>query len=295
MKWALAAGLTVPLGLDTYIPAPEDNPITAEKAALGRDLFRDPILSRDRTISCATCHEADRAFTDARPLARGVDGRTGDRRTPTIINRAFGKRFFWDGRTSTLEEQVLQPVSNPKEMDLSLDEAVQRLRTSTYADRFSQIFGRPVTKDDTSKAIATFVRTILSGDSPYDKYVAGERSALSVEAQLGLKLFRGKAGCIRCHVGGNFTDERLHRTGAGTRNTDVAFKTPTLRDVALRAPYMHDGSIATLEDVIDFYNKGPQKDAKLDPDMQPLNLSDLEKKALKSFLHSLNGRLQSGW
>jgi len=287
--------LTVPLGLDTYIPAPDNNPLTAEKAALGRDLFRDPILSRDRSISCATCHEADRAFTDAKALARGIDGRTGDRRTPTIINRAFGKRFFWDGRAATLEEQVLQPVSNPKEMDLSVDDAVSRLRSSPYAQRFEKIFGRPPNKEDGAKALATFVRTILSGDSPYDRYVAGERAALNAEAQLGLKLFRGKAGCIRCHVGGNFTDERLHRTGAGKQDVEVAFKTPTLRDVAKRAPFMHDGSVATLEDVIEFYDKGPKPGASVDADMQALRLSVTEKKALAEFLRSLDGRVQSGW
>lgn len=295
MKWVLAAGLTVPLGLDTYIPAPDDNPISAEKAALGRDLFRDPILSRDRTISCATCHEAERAFTDAQPLARGIGGRTGDRRTPSIINRAFGKKFFWDGRTATLEQQVLQPVSNPKEMDLALEDAVRRLKTSDYAARFRKVFGHEVEAEDAAKVLATFVRTILAGDSAYDRFVAGERSALGPEAQLGLKLFRGKAGCIRCHVGGNFTDERLHRTGVGARETDVAFKTPTLREVARRAPYMHDGSLAKLEEVIDFYDKGPAKDAVVDSEMEPLNLSTSEKQALLAFLHSLSGRIQSGW
>ena len=295
MQLAFAAGLTVPLGLDTYIPAPDDNPITAEKAALGSDLFRDTVLSRDRTVSCATCHEAERAFTDARPLAQGIGGRVGDRRTPAIINRAFGKRFFWDGRTSTLEEQVLQPVFNPKEMDLALVDALQRLRGTTYGPRFEKVFGRPVNENDLARVLATFVRTILAGESPYDKYVAGDRSALDPEAQLGLRLFRGKAGCIRCHVGGNLTDDRLHRTGAGTTDPEKAFKTPTLREVARRAPYMHDGSISTLEEIIDFYDKGGKNTQKLDPEMHALGLSSVEKQALVAFLRSLTGRVQSGW
>jgi cytochrome c peroxidase len=295
VQLALAAGLTVPLGLDTYIPAPDDNPITVEKAGLGGDLFRDVVLSRDRTISCATCHEAERAFTDAHPLAKGIDGRAGDRRTPAIINRAFGKRFFWDGRTATLEEQVLQPVFNPKEMDLSVDEAVQRLRGTAYGVRFEKIFGRAVNRDDLARALATFVRTILAGDSPYDRFVAGDRSALNAQAQLGLKLFRGKAGCIRCHVGGNLSDDRLHRTGAGARDSEMAFKTPTLREVAGRAPYMHDGSIGTLDEIIDFYDKGGIKGMKLDPEIHRLGLSDAEKKALVEFLRSLSGRVQAGY
>jgi cytochrome c peroxidase len=180
-------------------------------------------------------------------------------------------------------------------MDLAMDEAVQRLRASEYATRFRKLFGHEVEAPDAARVLATFVRTILSGDSAYDKFVAGERTALSPEAQLGLKLFRGKAGCIRCHVGGNFTDERLHRTGAGTREIDVAFKTPTLREVARRAPYMHDGSIAKLDEVIDFYDKGPKKDVTVDSEMEPLNLSTVEKRALLAFLNSLNGRIQSGW
>jgi cytochrome c peroxidase len=300
MRWLLAAVAAIPTllagantppiptGLDTYLPAPPTNPITRDKAALGRALFRDPILSRDRTVACATCHDAATAFTDKHPLAIGIQDRRGDRRSPTIINRAFGKAFFWDGRARSLEEQVLQPITNPKEMDLTLSEAVARLRDSTYAPQFQQTFQRPPTQEDLAKALATYVRTILAGDSPYDRYMAGKQEALSPQAQAGLRLFRGKAACLTCHVGVNFSDERLHNTGLG------AFKTPTLRQVADRPPYLHNGSLATLEDVIDFYDKGGKPHPDLDPELHPLHLTPDEKAALAAFLRSLSGRIQDG-
>ncbi|HUQ94560.1 MAG TPA: cytochrome c peroxidase [Bryobacteraceae bacterium] len=285
MLLAFFFGLTVPLGLDTYLPAPDGNPITPEKAALGRALFRDRALSRDRSISCATCHDAGRAFTDDKPLAIGVDARGGNRRTPTIVNRAFGKSFFWDGRVKTLEEQVVQPITNPREMDLPLESAVARVRHHN----FRAVFGREANAADLAAALATYVRTILSGDAPYDRYVAGERTALTTEAIQGLQMFRGKAGCIACHVGFNFSDEKLHDTGSGL------FKTPTLREVAGRAPYMHDGSLNTLDEVIDLYDKGGKKVPSLDPEIRPLRLSPSEKKALREFLRALSGRIQEGY
>jgi cytochrome c peroxidase len=298
LGWLLAfwaGSLTPPLGLDTYIPAPERNPVTEAKARLGRELFQDPILSRDGSLSCATCHERERAFTDRHPLAVGIAQRKGTRRTPSIINRAFGKSFFWDGRTKTLEEQVLEPVKNPKEMDLTLEEALERLRQSPYAAKFRNVFGRQVNTEDLAFALSTYVRTILAGDSPYDRYVAGDRGALNAEAQAGLKLFRGKAGCVACHVGANFTDERLHNTGAGAADIEQRFKTPTLREIAARAPYMHDGSIATLEEVIDFYDRGGKANPNLDPDIQELHLNAAEKRALVEFLRSLSGRVVEGF
>jgi cytochrome c peroxidase len=298
LGWLLAfwaGALTPPLGLDTYVPAPERNPITEAKARLGRELFQDPILSRDGSVSCASCHERERAFTDRHPLAVGIGQRKGSRRTPSIINRAFGKAFFWDGRTKTLEEQVLEPIRNPNEMDLAVEEALERLRQPHYAAKFQRVFGRPVNAEDLAFALATYVRTILSGESPYDRYVAGDRGALSAEAQAGLKLFRGKAGCVACHVGANFTDERLHNTGAGASDIERRFKTPTLREVAVRAPYMHDGSMATLEEVIDFYDRGGKANPNLDPDIQELHLSASEKRALIEFLRSLSGRVVEGF
>ena len=193
-------GLRVPTGLDAYVPVPDTNPITKESVQLGRKLFFDKRLSRDRTVSCATCHNPEYAFTDARKLAVGVDGRTGDRRVPRIVNRAYGKTFFWDGRVSQLEEQVVLPIVNPKEMDLPLSEAAARVGLDAGT---------------LQRALASYVRTILSGNSPYDRYVQGDRDALTDEQKLGLQIFRGKAGCGSCHLGPNLTDEQFHNTGIG--------------------------------------------------------------------------------
>lgn len=292
MRFALLALLQ--LGLDTYVPVPADNPITAEKAALGKRLFFERELSRDRGIACATCHEPERAFADQRATAVGVFGRTGNRRTPTLVNRAYGKSFFWDGRIPTLEEQVVQPILSPKEMDLTLDEAVARLRATR---RYGNIDAREL-----SHALATYVRTIRSGDSPYDRYVAGDRAALSEAAREGLRLFRGKANCAACHVGPNLTDERFHNTGIAWRGGKLldkgkengTFKTPTLREAARRAPYMHDGSVATLEDAIEHYNHGGIFNESLDAEMHPLRLTAAEKSALAAFLRSLSGVIREG-
>ncbi len=288
LAWMLAAGPPIPLGLDRYLPAPESNPLEPAKVALGRALFQDKLLSRDRSIACATCHDAAHAFADARPLAQGVGGQVGDRRSPTIVNRAFGKMFFWDGRVKTLEEQVLQPVANPKEMDLAASEAVARVRASAYAPAFQKVFGREACQEDLARALASYVRTILAGDSPYDRYMAGESKALGEKAREGLRLFRGKAACVSCHVGVNFSDERLHNTGLGM------FKTPTLRQVAERAPYLHDGSMATLEDVVEFYDQGGKEHPQRDRDIRKLGLTAGEKEALVEFLRSLSGRIVEG-
>jgi cytochrome c peroxidase len=289
-----AETLPVPLGLDAYVPAPESNPLTREKVDLGRALFFFRGLSADGTLSCGDCHVPARSFTDGRARAVGVRGQVGPRRTPPILNRAWGKAFFWDGRTATLEDQVLQPVLNPLEMGLRLEDIAPRVRADAAVNsRFKAVFQRDAENEDVAMALACYVRSILSGDSPYDRYVAGDRAALTSEQQLGLKLFRGKANCAACHVGPNLTDERLHNTGAGWK--DGAFKTPTLREVAGVAPYMHDGSLATLEDVIDFYNKGGRDNPGLDPEMRELELTVEEKRALIAFLKSLSGKVTEGW
>jgi cytochrome c peroxidase len=292
----LALQLSVPLGLDAYLPAPDSNPIRAGTAALGKRLFQDPMLSRDGKVSCITCHDPKAAFTDDKPLAVGIDGRKGTRRTPAIINRAYGKSFFWDGRVASLEEQVLLPIQNPDEMDMTLPEVITRLRPS-YPE---------ITAGGLANALATYVRTILAGASPYDCYVNGDRSALTPEQIAGLRLFRGKANCAACHVGPNLTDERFHNTGLesgdqgrwlATKNVNDrgAFKTPTLREVARRAPYMHDGSLATLADVVEHYDRGGKAKSNLDPEIQPLNLSEGEKKALTAFLEALSGQVKDGF
>lgn len=283
----LLAALVIPLGLDLYMPVPEENPITIEKIELGRRLFNDHRLSRDGSTSCASCHESDRAFSDGRPVAVGVFGRQGRRNAPALINRGYGRAFFWDGRIPSLEEQVLKPIQDPNEMDLTLEEASSRVNL----DRVT-----------ISQALASYVRSILSGDSPFDRFVNGDRGALSPGEQAGLQLFRGKGNCTACHVGPNFSDEKLHNTGVAWRDghlTDPGadagtFKTPTLREVARTAPYMHDGSLATLEAVVDFYSDGGRQNPGIDPEIHPLHLSVEEKQALVAFLNSLSGSIREG-
>jgi len=282
MLLLLAAAVTIPLGLDLYLPAPEDNPLTAEQIKIGRRLFFDRRLSRDGSVACVTCHDPERAFSDGRAVVVGVFGRKGRRNAPALINRGYGRLFFWDGRAASLEEQVLLPIQDPNEMDLPLAEAASRIGLAP---------------EEISRALASFVRSILSGDSPFDRFVNGHRSGLSTDQQAGLQLFRGKANCTACHVGPNFTDEKLHNTGiawregkfadAGAGNGD--FKTPTLREVSRTAPYMHDGSLARLEDVIEYYNRGGNANSQLDPELHPLHLSEDEKRSLVQFLRSLLG------
>jgi cytochrome c peroxidase len=284
----IALAIEIPLGLDAFLPVPESNPLTPEKVLLGRELFFDQRLSRDGTVACATCHDPRQAFTDRRPVAVGVFERKGKRRVPAILNRAWGRSFFWDGRVATLEEQVLKPIQAPDEMDLTLEEAAARV-------------GR--TEQELSQALASYVRTILAGGSRYDKYVNGDRDALTATERQGLQVFRGKANCTACHIGPNLTDERFHNTGVAWRDGSLAdlgrdqrgaFKTPTLREVAGRAPYMHDGSLATLEEVIEFYNRGGNRNPNLDPEIRPLGLSEEEKRALAAFLRALNGQIREG-
>ena len=297
----------IPLGLDLYMPVPEDNPLTAEKIALGGKLFSDPRLSRDRTLSCATCHDPQHGFTDKRAVSVGVFGRKGTRNVPTLINRAYGRSFFWDGRITGLEEQVLKPIQDPKEMDMPLDEVVARLNQGTeYRQRFQTAFGRAICAEDVAKALASYVRTILSGNAPVDRYyLTGEATALSEPAMRGLRLFQGKGHCTACHIGPTFTDELFHNTGVAWRDGRLldegryaitkreadrgAFKTPTLREVVLTAPYMHDGSIPTLEKVIERYSNGGIKNPQLDEEIRPLNLTADEQRDLLAFLKSLTG------
>lgn len=265
--------VAIPAGLDAFLPVPAGNPLTPEKIALGRKLFFDQRLSRDHSLSCATCHRPDYAFADPRPVALGIGGQLGNRRTPRLANRAYGYSFFWDGRAKDLESQVLQPIENPKEMGLPLGEAAVRVGLDAVA---------------LQQALASYVRTILSGDSPYDRYLLGDRGALSAIQQSGLKLFRGKAGCAACHVGPNLTDEKRHDTGIGS--TPIRIKTPSLRDAAQAPPYMHDGSIATLPEVIEHYNRGHSRN----PELPALHLNPEEKAQLLAFLRALNGTITEG-
>jgi cytochrome c peroxidase len=282
--WLLAAAIVIPLGLDLYMPAPEENPITDRKVELGRRLFGDRRLSRDATVSCASCHEPERAFSDGRAVAVGVFGRTGRRNAPALVNRGYGRSFFWDGRSPALEELVLKPVQDPNEMDLTLEEASARVALPVL---------------EISQALASYVRSLLSGDAPFDRFVNGDRGALSPEQQRGLQVFRGKGNCARCHSGPTFTDERLHNTGVAWRNerfTDLGagrgdFKTPSLREIVRTAPYMHDGSLATLEEVLDHYDRGGRANPFLDVELHPLKLTAVEKGDLRAFLEGLSGSM----
>jgi cytochrome c peroxidase len=297
---------------DMVMPVPADNPLTEAKAALGRKLFFDPLLSNDRSVSCSTCHDPARAFADERTLAVGVFGRVGRRHSPTLINRGFGRAQFWDGRAGTLEAQVLQPITDPNEMDLSIEDTVKRLTAdASYRAAFQTAFERPISAEDLGRALASYLRTIRSGDSPYDRFIAGAQDALTPEQQHGLQIFRTKGRCGICHTEPTFTNEQFQNTGVawridpggatGTYQDDGRFavsglerdrgkfKTPTLREIARTAPYMHDGSLATLADVIEFYDKGGRPNRNLFPAVRPLGLLPEEKLALLEFLESLSG------
>lgn len=297
-----------PLGIDSDVFAvPSDNPMTAEKVELGKLLYFDPRLSVNGTVSCATCHNPQKGFTDQEVFSSGMNGQKGDRNAPTVINSAFSYLQFWDGRAPSLEEQAKGPMENPVEMAHTLDGAVKQIAAIPgYKPYFVAAFGsEEVNIDRITKAIATFERTVLSGNSAWDRYVyGGEKNALSESAQRGLALFEGKADCTKCHVGFNLTDNLFHNLGVGMnkpkpdlgrfkvtgKESDKgAFKTPMLRDLQKTAPYMHDGGTATLEEVIDLYDKGGEPNPWLDPKMKPLGLSAEEKVDLLAFLKSLEG------
>jgi cytochrome c peroxidase len=274
---------------------PDANPLTPDKIATGRKLFSDTALSADRTVSCATCHQPDRAFTDGRTVARGIHGRDGTRNTPSLVNAGYGRSFFWDGRAGSLEAQVVGPMLNPDEM--GLDEKTVEARTG-------------LTMTDVASALASYVRTIRVIESRYDWFQSGQAQMLTADERAGLDLFRGRGQCFTCHGGPDFTDGGFHNTGVGWtsgRHADEgrfavthddrdrgAFKTPTLRDIALTAPYMHDGSLATLEDVVQFYSDGGRRNPNQDPRMRPLHFTSEEKHSLVAFLKSLTGRLTEG-
>ncbi len=258
-------------------------------------------------MSCASCHDPASAFGGSESIRRGV---RGTRNAPPLINRAWGESFFWDGRAATLEEQARQPLLNPTELGTTREAVETLARSDRYRQRFRAAFGAEPTFDHVVRALASYVRTILAGDSPYDRFLGGNVMALGAEARRGLALFGARAGCINCHSGPLLTDENFHNTGVAWRSgvlTDAgragvtgapgdrgAFKTPTLREVSRTAPYMHDGSVSTLTDVIDFYDRGGQRNPELDPRIRPLRLTAAEKRTLVAFLRSLSGRIVEG-
>jgi len=304
------------------VPIPGKNPQTPEKIELGKKLFFDRRLSGDGTMSCATCHNPEQAFTDGLDIALSYPTTKNWRNAPTLINAAFFKKLFHDGRVQTLEDQALFPLMSAFEMNQNLDFVEEELRViPEYREAFKKIFGGEVTRERIAMAIAAFERTLISVNSPLDKYLKGDKNALSGDAKKGLRIFEDK-GCLGCHHGVNLSDDKFHalnvpenpallnepRVTATMRfvakvyhykdyrslkedpgrylitknkNDWKAFRTPTLREVSKTGPYMHNGVFTTLEDVIEFFNQGGGKGNKA---LKPLGLTADEKKYLKTFL-----------
>ena len=309
-----------PIGPDIDLAALKTPP-TPERIRLGRWLFYDARLSADGTVSCATCHEPEHAFSQGTPVATGIRGQKGKRKAPTFINQAVTlyPHFFWDGRAGSLEEQALGPMANPIEMGNTHEAMVATIAgVPGYRKYFAEAFGsEAITKERIAQAIADYERTRLSGNSPYDRWRrTRDATAVPAEVKLGHELFFGKAGCVQCHVGSRFTDNNFHNIGIGWDDTSRAFadegryvatkgtvnesfgaadrgafKTPTLREVTRRAPYMHDGSVATLREVVEYYNRGGNKNPYLDPKMprKPLGLTSEEIDALVAMMKALDG------
>lgn len=330
-----------PAGLDpvvwaAYIPA--DNQMTPERVELGRKLYFDTRLSADNSVSCATCHDVTRGFTDQRAVSEGIKGQHGKRNAPTTLNALLLQSFFWDGRSPSLDNQAKMPILNPVEMGMP-DEAaaLKAIRdVPEYKDGFKKAYGREMNYEDLGRAIAAFERTLVFVDSPFRRFLNGDGKAISAEAQAGFELYNGKARCAACHpmnpsnpLG---TDNRFHNVGVSARHqnfdglvktalkvleegasekkldelavaTDLSelgrfmvtrnrseigsFRTPLILNVGVTGPYMHDGSMATLWDVIDHYNRGGEANSYLDGGIEPLALSEAEIDQLVAFLFTL--------
>lgn len=342
---ALIAGFdpatAAPKGLDPVIwkaMIPEDNAPTPARVALGRKLYFDPHLSKDGTVACATCHDVTRAFTDLRPASEGIGGQVGRRSAPTTMNAALLTTQFWDGRAARLEDQAVLPIVNPIEMGQPDGNAAVAAVAAdpAYGPMFQAAYGRAPTYEDIGRAIASFERTLMFLDAPFDRWARGEATAISDEAKLGFVLYNGKARCATCHplsaanpIG---SDGRFHNIGVSARHQDFVglaakaldvlakngsaatldalalggdtselgrfvvtriesdiggFRTEQIRNVGVTGPYMHDGSLTTLWDVVDHYNKGGEQNPYLDGGIEPLALSDAEIDQLVAFLFTL--------
>jgi cytochrome c peroxidase len=287
------------------VPFPKDDPYSAAKLALGRMLFFDPILSGAKVRSCSSCHDPGLSWADGRPRAIGEKEEVLPLRTPTLLNVAWTPRLGWDGHFRNLESVAMGPITAQNNMDLPEGKMIERLDAIPgYVGAFHAAFGEgAVTERNAEMALATFERSIVSGQAPFDRWINGNETAISAAAKRGFILFNGKAGCSNCHSGWAFTDASFHDIGSA-RGNDIgrgqlfpnstalryAFKTPTLRDVARRAPYMHDGSVPTLEAVIDLYDRGGIARPSRDPNIRPLGLTAGEKADLVAFLNTLTER-----
>lgn len=286
---------------------PPDNSWSKEKEELGKMLYFDPRLSGSNWISCATCHNPGLGWGDGLPRAIGNGQNELGRHSPTVINSGYFELQFWDGRAKTLEEQAVGPIQAAGEMNQNMDDLIKELNAiPEYVSLFKKVFGSSgITSSNIGKAIATFERSIVSNNSPYDKYEQGGQSAMSPSAIRGMDVFFGKGKCAICHSGPAFTDSGFHNIGVkqhgplkqddGRFNVTKedfdkgAFKTPGLRHITKTAPYMHDGSEATLEDVVEFYDRGGDMDDNKTPLITKLNLTSKEKKDLVEFLKALEG------
>ncbi len=283
------------------VPFPAENTLTKEREELGRTLFFDPRLSGSGAISCASCHNPAFGWDDG--LSRGVGHGSKQlaRRTPSIVNAAWGELFFWDGRAESLEDQALGPIKSANEMNLSLDQMLKIVRSiEGYQPLFQHAYpGEPIDERTVAKAIATFERTLVSTEAPFDRWVKGDEEAISESAKRGFVLFNGKAQCSQCHTGWEFTDHGFHDIGTPDddpgrgkflklESMQHAFKTPGLRNAARRAAFLHDGSETSLESIIDFYDQGGKSQRpSLSPEMRPLHLSSSQKQDLLNFLLTL--------
>lgn len=307
---------TVPVPRGLMHPIfPDGHPPSASEVTLGRDLFFAKNLSLDGAVSCANCHDPTAGFADPRPVSLGVYGRPGRRNSPTVLNAAFFDAMAWDGRHATLEAQALAALTDPQEMSLTEDTMVGKL-TAAQSSQLEELYGE-ANPGTIAAALAAYQRSLIVGDSGFDRWMyGGEEDAVGLGTKRGFKIFLRQGRCIQCHVvrckpchpfGGEsafFTNNRFHNIGVGydengnttdrgraefTGDPDDtgAFKTPTLRNVALTAPYMHDGSLPTLEDVVEHYNKGGNPNQYLDPEIRPLHLTDGDKRDLVDFLQSL--------
>ncbi|MGB1240968.1 MAG: cytochrome-c peroxidase [Chitinophagales bacterium] len=294
--------LNIPVGF----PKPNietDNPLTKSSVVLGKKLFFDPILSRDSSIACVSCHHPSRAFSDTVVLSRGVEGRLGNRNAPTLMNLAYYSVFMRDGGARTLPLQVLIPLTDHAEMDFSAQEAVERLRMdSEYVEMTRKAYGSEINTFTLTRALAAFERTLINGNSAFDQYYfQSQKEAFSAAQIRGWELFRSeKTNCSKCHKGFNFTNNAYENNGLYSEykdegrflitrdSADIAkFKVPTLRNIGLTAPYMHDGSIGTLEEVIGHYESGGKQHIHKNPMLQSFELTEEERNDLKAFLESL--------
>src|SRR4051794_24088400 len=306
-RFPIDAMRTLPGGLGVLPAPPQDptNPSTQAKFKLGRQLFEDTRLSGDESLSCASCHPREMGYAEAVPFSEGAEGKPMPRHTPTLLNSVYYRYINWDGKFGSVPQLVLAVLANPRNMNMQ-DEGVLVARLESvpaYRTRFREVFGGPPTRQRVVLAIDAYVRKLTTPNSPFDRYAAGNKKALTNAQKRGLELFVGKAECTMCHRGPNFEDDQFHALGVkggdsgrfqitGAEADRNAFKTPTLRNVSLTAPYMHDGSLPTLREVIDFYNAGGGENRPKSALLRKLNLTAKEKPDLLAFLESLTGTVE---